>query len=159
MTWPGQRELKCRAVIAVVDGPQTAAVSFDDRMADGQSHPHAFGLGREERIENPSLVFRRDADTGVADGDEHFIGVLHPGRDHEKPRPAGDAAHCFNAIQDQIHDYLLQLDPVGHDGREIEAKVGLEINLVSQCRSFYQSNHLANQLVDLQLSFFQARPW
>ena len=42
------------------------------------------------------------------------------------PRPICDGAHRFDAVQDQIHDHLLQLDPVAHRGRQIGGQLGLD---------------------------------
>src|SRR4051794_23808636 len=46
-----QGELKNGATGHVRGCPDLAAMRFDDRAADRQSHPHAAALGRVERIE------------------------------------------------------------------------------------------------------------
>src|SRR6266850_7654289 len=51
-----QGELKRGTVGYVCRGPQPAAVSFDDRTANRESHTHAAGFGGEEGVEQPVSV-------------------------------------------------------------------------------------------------------
>ena len=96
----------------------------------------------------------------VPHGDQHFIGESAVCELITRRRGrSGNVAHRFDAIQDQIHDHLLQLDPVAHSGGKIGGEFGLERNLVSQCRPFHQNAHFANQIVDLHVRFSPARPW
>src|SRR3546814_7124449 len=44
--WKGEGEARARGFDVV--GPEWAAVRFDDRAADGETHSHAVHLGREE---------------------------------------------------------------------------------------------------------------
>jgi len=53
----GQGELKRCAPTGVCDGPQAAAMRFDDGTADGQSHAGALRFGGEEGIEDLLRLF------------------------------------------------------------------------------------------------------
>ena len=55
----GKGELKRGAGSAGGDGPQPAAVRFDDGATDGQPHTGAGILGRKECREDLVLVIRR----------------------------------------------------------------------------------------------------
>src|ERR1700752_1738177 len=52
-----QRELEDGASGHVRRSPKPSAVSFDDRIADRQSHAHASGLRRVERLEDALPAF------------------------------------------------------------------------------------------------------
>ena len=38
--------------------------------------------------------------------------------DEQFSRPFTDTAHCFNRVNDQVQDHLLQLDPICPNGRQ-----------------------------------------
>ena len=97
-------------------------------------------------VKNASKIrfsfFGIDADAGVSHRYQQFIRALHLGTDHQTPRPIGNIAHRLDAIQDQIHDHLLQLDPVAHRGWEIGGQLGLESHLVSRPRPLRSERRL-----------------
>ena len=55
-----QSKLKHGAMWNVRGDGQLAFVCLDDRAADGQSHPHAIGFRREERVEYAVDILRAD---------------------------------------------------------------------------------------------------
>src|SRR5690348_1975910 len=112
--------MECRAVVAVRAGPQPTTMSLDYGTAYGQAHSHSLGLCRKECIENSLEILRVDSYTGVSHRNEQLSRVVPLRPYHEAPGPICDAVHRLDAIQGQIHDHLLQLDPVAHRGREID---------------------------------------
>src|SRR5580698_4275846 len=107
----------------VTVGPDPAALRFDDRLADGEAHAAALRFRCEERVEDAlgvargqpgSCVFYRDLDVAVltqlrVDG-QHAACVLHG----------------LEAIEHQVHEHLLQLDPIGHTARKIVTQIGAD---------------------------------
>src|SRR5262249_39027988 len=88
---------------------QGAAVGFDDRAADRQSHAHAVGFGGEECVEDAVDILRADPCPRVFDryGDtirlvDFRLQPQHPGTIHHR-------AHRINGIADKIQNDLLQL--------------------------------------------------
>jgi hypothetical protein len=55
-------ELEGRARPVVARRPQPSAVSFNDRPANRQTHPHTIGLGGEEGIEYTIKLLGGNAD-------------------------------------------------------------------------------------------------
>ena len=60
----------------IVGRPEPTAVGFDNRTADRQSHPGALGLGREERLEEESVFFGRQAFAAVLDVDAYAVAQV-----------------------------------------------------------------------------------
>ena len=113
MQWQG--ELKRRAGPGIAGGRQPSSVRVDDRAADRQAHAHAAGFGGEEGIEQPIGILGGHADTAVAHRDQNLAGLILSRPDHQLARPVRDRLHRFNAVDDEVEDDLLQLDPIGED--------------------------------------------
>jgi hypothetical protein len=103
-------------------------------MTDSQAHTHPLGLCRKECVENSPLIFGGYSNTGVSHGNEHLIGSQPFRPYHDVSRPIGNGAHCFDAILDQIHKHLLQLDAVAGRVRQIVNQLRPERNLVFYLR-------------------------
>src|ERR1700690_3094654 len=112
----GEGKLENSSATRTRTGPQPSLVRFNDRAADGKSHADAARLSGEEGLKDLFDGVRIDAGTGVFDGDQNLSAVLLLRADHQFFRFR--VAHCVHAIQHEIHDYLLQLHPVGHDTRQ-----------------------------------------
>jgi hypothetical protein len=51
-------------------------MSFNDRFADRQAHPHPIGLGREEGIENVFPVRSVETDTRIRHTDDDVASIV-----------------------------------------------------------------------------------
>src|SRR5258708_9200955 len=114
--WAGRhRELKAGAAGHVRARPQSAAVRFDDRTADGQAQAHALGLGGVERLEQAVQTLRIQSRAGIPQTDEYAVRSISARADQQLPRPLADAAHRLDGVDDQVENHLLQLDPICSD--------------------------------------------
>src|SRR5262249_11398749 len=110
--WPkGQREVEDRAMRRIRGGPEPAAVRFDDRAADRQSHAHAAGLRGEEGLEYSVHTVRVDPGAAVLHRYEHLIGFALRS-DQQLPRPVGDGCHRVHPVDRWLDHYLVQLDAI-----------------------------------------------
>src|SRR5215467_2742161 len=57
-----QRESEGRAAARVGGCPEPTTMRFDNGATDRQAHPRPLCFGREERLENPILMFWRQSD-------------------------------------------------------------------------------------------------
>src|SRR3954466_7734595 len=100
--------MKARATAGGADCPQPTAVRFNDRAADAQPHPGAVRLRGEERFEYPVRELGEKSGAIVADRDDD-LRVVRPLRlDHYLSRPV-HVFHGIDAVDDEVHDDLLQL--------------------------------------------------
>ena len=82
---------------AVTLHPELAPMHLDQTPGDAQSQAQSGGLilktalHLEEIVENPGLVFRRDADPGITDFDGRRF-VLRPGLEGDRATAGGDYA-------------------------------------------------------------------
>src|ERR1700735_4429277 len=108
--------MKSRTPLRIRGGPQAAAVCFNDGTADRQAHASSLRLRGIESTEQPVRVFAGKTNAGIGNGDEQepLFSALRP-----DSNLAGAVRYGFNAIQQQVHQYLLQLLAVGHDLREL----------------------------------------
>ena len=90
-------------------------MSFDDRTADRQPHAHTARFGGEEGAEQPVRVFGRDTDTAVLHCYEHLVCTVLARSDRQFAWPIGDRLHRFYAVDHQVDDHLLELDPINED--------------------------------------------
>ena len=107
--------------------PQPTPVGGNNRAADGQSHPQAVGLGRDKRLKDMLQPLGIDTDTRIMNANLDG-GRVRPGRANLDPaRAASRSQHGFGPVQQQVKDYLLQLNRIashpwqggveGHDER------------------------------------------
>ena len=87
-------------------------MGFDDRTTDRQAHPHPAGLRAVESLENALDAFRIDARARIANHNEDAISLGLRGTDQQLSRPRLDLAHCFDCVQHQIQNDLLQLNTI-----------------------------------------------
>jgi len=92
-------------------------MSLGDRAADGKSHADSIGLGRVEGLEQAIQVRRIYSGAGVFHFDEHVVRISLTGDNCELSGSVADSVHCLDSIDDQIHDHLLQLDPIRRNKR------------------------------------------
>ena len=126
----GQGEPKYGASGLVRVCPQPAPVGVDDGPADRQSHPDPAGLRGVESIENALTTFPINARPGVAHRDEDAICLALLGADRQFSRALVDRAHCFDCVQDQVQDNLLQLYTIPPNGSQPHRQAGLDGNSI-----------------------------
>ena len=85
-------------------------MGVNNRTADRQSHPHAFRLGGEERLEQALRPREVEPRARISDRDKHLAGFVIPGSDFHPPLPVRALRHGLDAIHDQIQHDLLKLD-------------------------------------------------
>jgi hypothetical protein len=96
---------------------------FDDGAADGQSHAGSLRLGRKEGIEDLLRLFWPHSHTRIADRDQKLtiVALLRLDR---KFTSSAHVLHGFDAIEHEVHQYLLQLHTVCHDLGKTLSKLG-----------------------------------
>jgi hypothetical protein len=104
----GQGEPKYGAARFIRLCPQTAPLGIDDGSANCQPHPHAALLRGVESVENALEVFRINARPRVAHCYEDVICLALFGANRLLAWTLFDRARCFDRIQDQVQDDLLQ---------------------------------------------------
>src|SRR5262245_29202706 len=127
----GKREREGRPGSVVPLRPEVAVMSLDDGPADGQADPHPVALGRVEGVEELVHALRIEANAGIAHGDPHTVGGLAFGSDQQVPRTVVDANHRIRRVAEQVQDHLLELDPIGCEGRKILGELRLKHDAVS----------------------------
>ena len=136
-----QSELKYGAVRLVRPRPQPAAMGIDDRPADRQPHADAGGFCGVECLENALQMRRIDPRPGIANGHEDPCLVLFsPNRQFSCPDL--NRAHCFNRVQDQVQDHLLQLNAITLNGKQSVRKPGLDRDATPGDYALPQYDHL-----------------
>jgi len=122
-----QSEMKTGAPPGVGVGPQTSSVCFDDGPTDWQAHTGAVSLGGEERAENLFRLLRWQSDPRITYRDQQ-LAILHLLRPYRKFAGGGYVLHGVDAVNHQVHEYLLQLDTVCHDRGQILGQLGADQN-------------------------------
>jgi len=85
---------------------------LDNRTADRQTHPHAFGLGGIKRVEYVSEIVRAKPLAGIADHDEHAIRAVVGRCDQQLALAVGRLSHGLICVEHQIEKNLLQLNSI-----------------------------------------------
>ena len=129
--------------------------AFDDRSADREPHTHALGLGGVERVEQTFKTLRVQSRARILHGDEHGARGLLSSADQQLPRPLGDTAHRLDGVEDQIENYLLQLDSISLNERQALRELRLHRDIVFHHFATGQGNDFEDDFVDLDVIF----PW
>ena len=125
-------------------------MGLGDRAADRQSHTDPVGFGRVEGLEQAVQFLRIEARAGVLHLDEHIVPIIYARYDLEFPRSVAGASHGFNSIDDQIYHYLLQLDAICRNERQIMSKPPLQLDAGTLHLGLSQSDDLADRFIDVQ---------
>jgi hypothetical protein len=144
----GQNELKYGASRLVCLCPQAAPVGVDDGPANRQSHPDPAGLRGVESVKNALAAFRINARPRIAHRDKDAACPAFLCADQQLSRPLIDRVHCFDCVQDQVQDDLLQLDTIPFNGRQPLHKASLDIAVLGDC-ALRQPNHLSDRLIEI----------
>src|SRR5882724_7677431 len=116
----GQGELKRCTAPGSAGGPQAAAMRLDDRTADGQPHTSPVIFGRKECIEDLFRLLRGKSHTGITDRDQQLS--IAGFRTDGKLTSASHSLHGIDAVEHEVHEYLMQLHTVCHDVGKIAGK-------------------------------------
>src|SRR5277367_6443733 len=103
-------------------------MSFDDRTADRKAHSQAAGLCRVEGLEEALETRWSQSRTRILHRNEHAVRLGFPGAYQQFTRPLPGAAHCFDGVDDQVKDHLLQLNPVSFNERQALCELRLHRN-------------------------------
>src|SRR5260370_36257700 len=119
---------------------------FDDGPTDGQSHAGALGLGGVEGIKDGLRNLWRQSYARISYRNQNLSGLV-PLRADGKFTTSRDVLHGLDAVEHQVHEYLLQLDTVGDDLGNIVGEVGANRNRVSSGLVAQKNDHFPNELI------------
>jgi hypothetical protein len=128
-------------------------MTFNQGTADGQAHSHTIRFRCKEGSEE-AMCFRAKASTGVADRDQYVARVVDPGLHAERTRSICDRRHSLYAIQDQVQQDLLHLNPISRHQRESPRQLPFEPDSILINLTVSQSQHLLNNVVYVQPVLF-----
>ncbi len=129
---------------------------FDDGAADREPQAHPLRLGRHERLEDALQVLGPNTRAAVGDGHDHARALPAAAAHSELSLRLGPG-HGVAAVDEEIQQHLLQLDPIARHGgklrREVNAYADLTVDEVATHEREYLLDHLVH--VDrLVLRFF-----
>src|SRR3954470_17068070 len=90
-TWNGERQRDSRTVIRCC--PEASPMALDDGPTDRQADPHAVGLGRVERLEEPIHLDRVEPHSDVFHAQPHVVVFASGGPDQHMSWSIVDAVH------------------------------------------------------------------
>src|ERR1700748_1036867 len=120
---------------------------FDNRPADRQPQPQTTRFRGVERLEHALNRRRREAWTRIPDLDRHAIRFV-TAADEQFPFVFADVAHRFDGIDDQVKQYLLQLDSISLDMWQALRQLRPHQDAVVCDLGAGESNHLQDGIVD-----------
>src|SRR6266446_3433522 len=106
-------------------------MTLDNGATDAQSDSHTVILSCVERFEEPVGSLRIETDPRIFHAEEHPIAFVSFGPDQQVPRAIIDSIHRIRRIPDEVQDYLLKLDSVTCDKREVVGKLTSQNHPVS----------------------------
>ena len=117
--------MKRRAAAGIIRGPDFPPVGVNDGAADGKAKSHSLLFRRKETLEDLLHFFLRNAATAVGNGYPHRA-VLPLRSDEQSALRRIVISHRFAAIQRQVKQYLLKLDPVAGDCGQFLREVSIQ---------------------------------
>src|SRR6266404_5866740 len=112
-----RNEAKNSATCHVWARPQSSVMRLDNRPADRQPKPQTVRFRGVESLEHALKNRGREAWTRISHLDRHAIRFV-TAADEQFPLLFADVAHRFDGIDDQVKQYLLQLDTISLDTRQ-----------------------------------------
>ncbi len=95
-------------------------------------------------------MLRIDARPGIANRDEDAIRFRSLGANQHLSRPRLDRTHCFDCVQHQVQDDLLQLNAIPPHGKQPLRKAGLDQDLILGDCASPQYNHLIDRVIKIK---------
>src|SRR3954453_23499218 len=145
-----QRERERRPWPSVGRCPYPPSVRLDDGTADRQSHAHPVGLGGEEGIEQLMHILGIDANPIVLYLYQHLAVFALARPDQQLTRTVGNGCHGLDAVDRQIHDDLLQLNPVGEHHRQRGRELEPQAHPIVEQLSLNQQDQLLDDVVEIE---------
>src|ERR1700712_2983678 len=105
-------EAKHSATRHVGARPQTPVMRFDNRPADRQPKSQTARFRAVESLEHAVNIRRCEAWTGISHLDRHAIRFVTAADEQFPFLLLADVAHRFDGIDEQVKQYLLQLDAI-----------------------------------------------
>src|SRR6516225_243954 len=128
---------------------------FDNGAADRQAHPQAARLCREERVKDALETRWSQSWTRIPYRDKHPIRLSLSSADDQFPRPLADRAQCFDSVDDQVEDHLLQLDPISANKWQALRALRLHRDAVLRDFATGQADDLEDRFVDVHVFFME----
>src|SRR6266436_1706908 len=117
--------MKRRAAAGIIRGPDCPTVGVNDGAADGKAKSYSLLFRSEETLEDLFHFFPRNAAATIANGYPH-CAVLPLRSDEQSALRRIVISHRFAAIQRQVKQYLLKLDPVAGDCGQFLREVSIQ---------------------------------
>src|ERR1700730_8241513 len=86
---------------------------------------------------------------GIAHCYEDATRLLLLGDDRQLSRALLDQAYCFDSIQDQVQDDLLDLDTIHLNMRQSLRKAGLDRDSIFDDCALRQRDHISDRLIEI----------
>src|SRR5215469_7223605 len=122
---------------------------INDGPAYRQPHPCSTGLGGVESLEDALAIRWIDPRTGIVHCHEDACLILLCA-DQQLSSPGLDQAHCFNGVQDEIQQHLLQLNAIPTKGTQSVRKACLDRDTIAQNRASRQYSYLVDRLIEVE---------
>src|SRR6266478_5600425 len=106
-------------------------MTLDNGATDAQSDSHTIILSCVERFEEPVGSLRIETDPRIFHAEAHPIAFVSFGLDQQLPGAIMDGTHRIGSIPEEVQNYLLQLDAVTRDKREVVGKLGSQNHALS----------------------------
>src|SRR6266853_3215274 len=128
-------------------------MTLDNGATDAQSDSHTVILSCVERFEESVGSLRIETDPRIFHAESHPIAFVSFGPDQQLPGAIMDGIHRIRSIPEEVQDYLLKLDSVTCDNREIVGKFTLHNKPVYLKLTQLQSQHRSRSVIQIhQLS-------
>ena len=141
----GKREAERGSGTFARSGPETAVMLIYDRAANYQTQTHSILLGGVKSFEGFVKIVQ--AGTVVPYLDQNGICVLAFRPNDKLLWTVGQRVQCLDSILQQVKDHLLQLQSIGHYGRQVFFEVGLHNNPLFRALAFRQTDDLCEDLI------------
>src|SRR5262249_18394500 len=142
-------ELKDCPIRNARQSADASTVRLDDGPTDRQSHTYSTRLGREERVEDAIRRRRIETSASVVQRDLYFVRSVQLRLDPEGSWPVLHHYHCLDAVQDQIQDDLLQLDPIPQDHRHQRGQLHVRHYLVFSQFALREVQNIPDKGIDV----------
>ncbi len=86
---------------------------------------------------------------GIAHCNEDATSLLLLGNDRQLSHAVLNQAHCFDSVQDQVQNDLLDLDAIRLDMRQSLRKAGLDRDSIFDDCALRQRNHISDRMIKI----------
>src|SRR5260370_22222621 len=130
--------------------PYPSTVRLDDRTADRQPYSHPVGLGRVKCLERAFEALRRWSRPRISHRDKRAVGCIACAADQQLSLPFVHCAHCFNGVDDQVQQHLLQLNAIPLHHRQLLRESGLQCDAMPDNLVAGQGGGVEDHLVHVE---------